>query len=130
MRLERGDEIVSSLKEFCVKANVSAGAVTGIGAVGEAQLGFFEAKSKQIKFKKIFGDHEICSLTGNITQLNHLPYLHLHIVLSNEKMECFGGHLKSARVSATSEIMVFSLEGKIGRKFSEEIGLNLIEFQE
>ncbi|MBI5636103.1 DNA-binding protein [Candidatus Micrarchaeota archaeon] len=128
VRLEKGDEIVSSLKEFCARAKVSAGAVSGIGAVGEAEIGFFKTREKEIVSKKLVGDHEIVSLLGNISEMDGEPYLHLHIVLSNGRLECFGGHLKSAVVSVTSEIIVFPLDGKIGRKFSGKIGLNLMEF--
>ena len=39
-----------------------------------------------------------------------------------------GGHLKKAVVSATAEITVHVLEGRVGRKWNEEIGLNLLAF--
>ena len=38
------------------------------------------------------------------------------------------GLLKKAVVSATAEITVHVLEGRVGRKWNEEIGLNLLAF--
>jgi hypothetical protein len=74
------------------------------------------------------GDHEITSLTGNISRMNDEVYLHLHINLSDANYQTYGGHLNSAVVSATCEIVVCGLEGEIGRGFSEEIGLNIFRF--
>ena len=40
----------------------------------------------------------------------------------------FGGHLNSAKVSATCEMIVDVSEGRIERKFNDDVGLNLFEF--
>ena len=41
-----------------------------------------------------------------------------------------GGHLVRSVISATSEIIVRKIDGEVGRKLSEEIGLNLLNFSE
>ena len=46
----------------------------------------------------------------------------------NENGEVFGGHLNKAIISATCEMVINIIDGKIDRKFNEEIGLNLLEF--
>jgi len=38
-----------------------------------------------------------------------------------------GGHLVSARISATFEGVVTKIEGEIDRTFNEKLGLNLID---
>jgi predicted DNA-binding protein with PD1-like motif len=55
-------------------------------------------------------------------------YLHCHVNLGNEEFGSHAGHLNSAVVSATFEGIIDVIEGKVERKFSEEIGLNLYHF--
>ncbi len=56
-------------------------------------------------------------------------YLHLHITLSDSHCNAFGGHLNSAIVSGTCEVVIGIIEGEVDREFSEEIGLNLYKIQ-
>jgi hypothetical protein len=37
--------------------------------------------------------------------------------------------MNECRISATCEIIVTVMEGEVGRKHSEEVGLNLYDFQ-
>ncbi len=52
----------------------------------------------------------------------------MHINLANDKYKTYGGHLDSAIISATGEIMIEAIEGELDREFSEDIGLNLYKF--
>lgn len=128
IRLDKGDEIVATLKKICTEQRIKLGAVTGIGAVNEATIGLFETGTKEYHSTKLTGDHEISSLVGNISTMNGEVYLHLHACISNKEYETFGGHLNSAVVSATAELIIDAIEGEVDRKFSEEIGLNLYNF--
>ena len=38
-----------------------------------------------------------------------------------------GGHLVRANISATGEIFIQKIAGEVGRRFDEEIGLNLLD---
>ena len=73
---------------------------------------------------------EITSLVGNSTRKDGEVYLHVHINFGDENGMVRGGHLVRSVISATSEIIVRKIDGEVGRKLSEEIGLNLLNFSE
>ena len=107
IRIDKGEEIV---------------------ATDHATIGLFKTRTKEYVRKEVTGDHEITSLSGNISRMEGEVYLHLHINLSDANCHTFGGHLNSAVVSATCEVVVRALDGEVDREFSEEIGLNLCKF--
>lgn len=128
VRLDRGEEVVDSLKEFCRANNVKLGTVTGLGAADKIVLGLFKTKNKEYKTKEFVGDFELTSVSGNISQMNGEVYLHLHANISDENCQTFGGHLTSANISGTFEGVIERIDGEVGRKYNEEIGLNLYDF--
>lgn len=128
LRLDRGDEIVETLKRFCERENITLGSIQGIGAVNKATVGLFEISTKKYHSSELNGDFEITSLLGNISTMNGETYLHLHINLADKEHKVYGGHLNSAVISATGEIIVEAIEGNVDREFSENIGLNLYKF--
>lgn len=128
LRIDKGEEVVETLKNFCKEHNIKLGMLTGLGATNRVTIGLFEAQSKKYFSKELTGNHEIAPLYGNITTMNGEIYLHIHVNLGNEEHKSFAGHLNSAFVSATVEVIIDSFDGEVDRKFSEEIGLNLLKF--
>lgn len=128
VRLEKGEEIVESIKTLCRENNIRLGTVSGIGAADKATIGLFEPATKKYHSRKLTGDMEITSLIGNISTQEGDVYLHLHATLAGSSHQAIGGHLNSAVISATGEIVIDVIDGNVDRKFSQEIGLNLFEF--
>ena len=128
LRLNKGEEVIESLKELCSKEEIKLAEITGLGASNLVEIGLFNVNTKEYKTKLFEGMFEITSLVGNATRKDGEVYLHLHINFGNEAGNAFGGHLVRARISATGEIIVREIEGEVGRKFSDEIGLNLLDF--
>ena len=75
------------------------------------------------------GDHEITALVGNITTMDGKPYLHLHITCAASDGTVCAGHLIQGRISLPAEIVVDIIEGELIRKRSEELNINLIDFE-
>lgn len=125
IKLSKGEKIVESLTEFCRKNKIDFAVFYGIGAVLNADIGFYDLKKKSYFFKKINKPLEITSLIGNISLLNKKHALHAHITLSDERMRAIGGHLKEATVGGTCEIILVEFKTKIKRTYDEETGLNL-----
>jgi hypothetical protein len=127
VRLERGEEIVSTVLAFAQQQGIRAGSISGIGAISGAVIGFFNPETKAYREIAFSEPLEILSLSGNLSTKDGAPYAHLHASLGRETGEAIGGHLVSAKVSATAELIVQPLNGTLERQFSEEIGLNLLK---
>ena len=128
VRLNRGEEVISQLKELCSKENIKLAEITGLGASNLVEIGVFNTETKEYKTKVFEGMYEITSLVGNATRKDGEVYLHLHINFGDANGSVLGGHLVKARISATSEIIVREINGEVGRKLNDEIGLNLLSF--
>jgi uncharacterized protein len=127
IRIDRGEEVVSTLLACCREAGVHLGSVTAIGAVDTAVVGLREAETKRYLTRQLTGDMEITSMAGNVATLDGEVFLHLHVTLSDAECRAFGGHLQSARVSGTCEVVVDVLDGEWGRAYDDETGLNILE---
>ena len=60
--------------------------------------------------------------------MNDEFYTHIHMSAGDEKGNVFGGHLNKAIVSATCEMFIHVIEGKVDRELSKDIELNLFKF--
>ena len=130
LRIDRGEEIVSKIKELCEKEKINMGTIMGIGATDDVEIGLFNTSNKKYYSNNLKGLFEITSLMGNITTKDNNVYLHIHINVADENNKAYGGHLNSCVVSATAEIVITVLDTIIDRRFDEEIGLNLLRFND
>ena len=128
VEIPKGSKIVENLKRFCEKEKVRFGTIQAIGAAKEVTLRFFDADKKKYSDKRFKMHFEITNLTGNISEVDGKVYLHLHISLADRAFHMIGGHLLEAIVGGTFEAVIKPLPGRIGRKFSREVGLNLYDF--
>ena len=127
IRIDKGEEVVSTLKEICEKNNIKSGFVSAIGAADKIKLGVFNTHTKEYHSKTLTGDHEITNLTGNVSRKDGEVYLHLHITVCDEECKAQGGHLNEAWISGTCEMLLTEVSGEIGRKFDENCGLNIFD---
>ena len=129
LRLDPGEEVVSSLTRLVADENILLGSVSAIGAANDVTIGIFNTAEKQYYAQRYQGDYEISALVGSVTRKEGEPYLHLHITIGNPITgQVHAGHLTSAVISATLELFLQVWDGEVGRKFSDKVGLNLFEF--
>lgn len=127
LRLDPGEEIVASLAVFAARENVRAGAISGIGAVGEVELGFFLPATGAYERRRFDGDHEIGALVGNFSELDGAPFPHCHIVIAGPDFVGHTGHLFRGVVSVTCEIHVVT-DPQIQRRIRRpDLGFNPLE---
>ncbi|MCH8003434.1 MAG: DNA-binding protein [Nanoarchaeota archaeon] len=127
VRLDRGEKIIDSVKDFCTKNNIKCGYFSGIGALDEVELAHYIVENKKYTSKVFKQVLEITNLTGNITTMDNEVYLHCHITLGDDEMKAISGHLKEGKIAATCEIILVKLDAEINRKHDELIGLNLLD---
>ncbi len=129
LRVDPKEEICEKLMEVAEKEEIMLAEINGLGAVNDITTGVFDTVNKEYHANHFQGTFEIVSLTGTLTRMDGKVYLHAHMSVGDEKGSVVGGHLNRAVVSATSEIVIRIIDGRVGRKFSDEIGLNLFEFE-
>lgn len=129
VRMDKGEEILEKVREVAEKEQIKLAEISALGAVSEFTAGVFDTEAKKYHANEFKGSFEIVSLTGTINTMNNEFYCHLHISAGDEKGHVFGGHLNRAVISATCEMIITLIDGRVDRKFDEEIGLNLFQFQ-
>lgn len=128
VRIDRGEEILTKIKELALKENIKLAKVEALGATNDFTVGVYKVEEKKYYANSFKGNFEIVSLTGTINTMNDEFYTHIHMSAANDKGETFGGHLNRVIVSATCEMIITVIDGRVDRKFDESIGLNLFEF--
>ena len=128
VRIDRGEEIMTTLKKFCEQEKISLAEVKSLGAIDDFNVGLFDVEEKKYHANHFTFPAEIVSLWGTVTTMNGNVYLHIHMSAGDSHGHVFGGHLNTARVSATCEMVIDVCEGTVERKFSDDVGLNLFEF--
>ncbi len=127
-RIDKGEEILEKIKEIALRENIKLANVNALGATNDFTVGVYNIDEKKYYANEFKGNFEIVSLTGTINTMNDEFYTHIHMSAGNDKGEVFGGHLNRAIVSATCEMVINVIDGKVDRYFDEETGLNLFKF--
>ncbi|MBN2495098.1 MAG: DNA-binding protein [Deltaproteobacteria bacterium] len=125
-RLERGDDLVEALTRFCAQHGVQAGCLSGLGALEQAELGYYDQAEGRYRTRALRGGLEIASLLGNVSLKRGAPFVHAHLVLADGQQACFGGHaMPGCRVFAC-EFAVWAVEGEVlERRPDAATGLDL-----
>lgn len=126
LRFDWGEEVICALINFCQKENIKAGHFFGLGAAQEVLLSSYDLAEKKYKNKLLKEEIEIAGLVGNISLLKSKTTIHAHGTFSDKNFCTYAGHVKKLLVSATCEVVLERLKGKVERSFNKKTGLNLL----
>lgn len=122
--------IVETLTDFVQHQNIQAGEVTGIGAVSEAILRFFNPSTKNYVDKTFKEQMEVTNISGNVSEIEGKLTLHLHITLGREDYTALAGHLLEAKVQGAAEFILYPLNTRVIKRKDQEAGINFYDFEQ
>ena len=126
LRLDVGQELMQTLTAYLSQEKIHGGSVTGIGAVMNTTLGYFDVHTKEYHRRDFPDDMELVSLVGNITRVDGAPFVHAHAVISGADYVAYSGHLFNAEIAVTGELFIIPAEVRITRALDQRTGLKLM----
>jgi predicted DNA-binding protein with PD1-like motif len=127
LEFRTGQEVMKGLLAFTRKHKLVAGHLTGIGAVSDAVIGYFDPQKNVYLRNNEKGQAEVLSLTGNLALKDDEPFFHVHIALGLRDGSARGGHLFEATVRPTVELVMTTYSKPIRRKIDPDTGLPLLD---
>ena len=133
VRIDKGEEIITSLMDVCRKEGIGSAVFTGIGGCDVAEIQTFIPETGSFETEKVTGMLELINVTGNIvSDETGALFHHTHAVLSYKdgtEHKMAAGHMKSLSVLYTAEIELRPvLDGTIHRKYDPETGTGFWDF--
>ncbi len=127
--LDTGEEILSSLQKFVEAESLSGSSFKAIGALSRVELGWFNWETKKYQTAvKLEEQVELLSLIGDIALKNSKPQVHAHLVVGRADGTAHGGHLLSATVRPTCELVLTESPRHLEKQVDPESGIALIRF--
>jgi predicted DNA-binding protein with PD1-like motif len=123
---DQGDEVLENLLAFARSEELSAAEFTGVGALSDVVLGYFDWQEKDYRRIPIAEQVEVLALTGNVALQDGEPKLHPHIVVGKSDGSAHGGHLLEGHVRPTLEVIVTESPSHLQRRSDPETGLALL----
>lgn len=124
-RLDHGAEIMGQITEIARDRNIKAAAISAIGALSRADLGFYDQAGREYLVRAVEEPVEIVSCTGNISLLDGQPFVHAHAVLADSSDRVLAGHLVRGSIFA-AELFIQELpQADLHRSWDSSTGLKL-----
>jgi hypothetical protein len=123
-----GEDPIVGLTRFAKEQNLCASGFTAIGAFSEALLGYFQWEKKDYERIALAEQTEVLALVGDVAVQaeSGKKKVHAHVVLGKRDGAACGGHLLSAKVRPTLEVIVTESPGYLKRVHDPQTGLALI----
>lgn len=122
-----GDDPAEELLAFAEDAGLNGAELTGVGAFRRATLGWFDLDAKDYRPIEVDEQVEVLAMAGNIGQTEDgETKVHAHLVVGKADGTAMGGHLLSAEVRPTLEVMVTESDASLRRTIDPETNLPLL----
>ncbi len=123
----KGDEAKSGLERFARDKRITGAALTGIGALREGILAYFDPDELDYLELPVTEQVEVLSLVGNVTLEGGEPVVHAHVVVGKRDGSTAGGRLKAGTVWPTLEVIIEETPRHLRRRYDRETGLSVID---
>jgi predicted DNA-binding protein with PD1-like motif len=124
VRIKPGEELLDKIVRFCKERSLYSGIIIGlIGSVENARLNFLKALPGKYETVEYSGPLEIVGAQGSVALVDKDLVVHIHIHLSSQK-DSIGGHLVSAVIFSTAEVVIGELNYQLWRQKDTYTGLN------
>lgn len=134
IRLDKGDEVVSSILAICEDEGVGSATYVGIGGCSEAQIQTFLPEAGEFETRTLRGMLELVSLVGNVVADGEGLHHHTHATFSykeGDEHRLAAGHMRSITVLYTAEVELRPVVGgTIGRMHDPQTGTGFWSFPE
>jgi len=126
VRLETGEEIISSLKQFADTYRVGFGAIRAIGTFERVTLGYYDLETQTYQHRALEEPVEVLNLSGNITKgEDGERMVHAHVTVARSDYSAWGGHVVQATVGPTVEAVIETSPMTVRRRHDPDTGLDL-----
>ena len=128
LRIEQGDDILKTLKDFAERQRIRAAFFEGIGSLYKAKLGHYDFQdTRTYKYETFEEDLEILTLSGNVSRMGPDAIPHAHVTLGRRDFSVIGGHLEEGSLANMVEINFGRLPGSMEKAKDSNVGLNLLQ---
>lgn len=122
-----GDSFLQPMIEFVRQNQIGGASFTGLGALSEATLAWFDPADGQYKPFHVAEQVECASMVGNISWMNDKPFIHAHCVLGKRDGKCLSGHVKDLKALPTLEVTLEEHGVRLERRKRPDTGFALID---
>ncbi|MCX6012939.1 MAG: DNA-binding protein [Chloroflexi bacterium] len=124
LRVKPGEELLDKIVRFCKERSLYSGVIVGlIGSVESTRLNFLKSLPGNYETVEYKGPLEIVGAQGSVALVDKELVVHIHIHLSGPEISV-GGHLVSAAIFSTAEVVIGELTYQLWRQKDPYTGLN------
>ena len=127
LKLDVGEKVMEVLRAFCEEQGIRGAWLSGLGAVKDAELGWFDTKSRPYVTKTFPGTRELQSLSGNVARAGEAVVVHAHVLCAGRDLNPVGGHLVDAACAVTGEIELRETREALHRAEDPRFDLKLLD---